>query len=313
MAASVTVDQTIGFVRPFLRWANLKVGTGNEPALSAANLILQTIVGPPFVWPWNRVSTSFLTTPGVQDYNASLAAFGFLETATVQMAGVITSVTVTSNVAVFTCNNNFASLLNGPSGAPNVTTSGCTTSALNGTFSLVSATPTTFTLNITTGNVTESESGAQAVCGPIYPLEIKWGGGTEATEQDRPSFIYTQSTNESGVSLTFRTLPISDTTYQIKLNYQQAPTPFAATSNTWGIPDQLQYIYTYFFLALMLDYFDDPKGSKYRQLAVASLLARQSGLSETDRNLFIGNWLPLLSEEMSAQMSTQQGSQARGV
>jgi hypothetical protein len=63
----------------------------------------------------------------------------------------------------------------------------------------------------------------------------------------------------------------------------------------------------------MLDYFDDPRAARYRQLAVASLLSRADGLDLTARNMFIGNWLDLIREETSSEESTQQGSQARGL
>jgi hypothetical protein len=53
-----------------------------EPAISSATLILQTILGPPFAWPFNRGFFSFATTD--QDYALALADFGFLEGGTVQ-------------------------------------------------------------------------------------------------------------------------------------------------------------------------------------------------------------------------------------
>src|SRR5579859_5026179 len=237
MAATITLNQTINFAQPFLDWANLAIGTASEPALTAANMALQTIVGPPFVWPWNRSTVNFLTTQGVQDYNASISDFGWLESVSIQAAAVITSVTVTSNVATFTAINNFSAIPNTNGGAgATITISGCATSALNGTFTLVSATATQFVVNITTGNVTESESGAKAVAGPIMPLEVKWGSQGEAIEQDRPSFISTQKSDESGTTFTFRLLPVPDSTYQIIITYQQVPSLFTSTSQPWGIP-----------------------------------------------------------------------------
>lgn len=312
MAATITVQNSIDFAKTFLNWASLTIGVNNEPTLSAVNLTLQTIVGPPFRWPWNRTSVSFISTQGIQDYNVALTNFGFLETASVQYAGVITSVTITGNVAVFTAVNNFSALPNGGQNV-NVLISGCTTTALNGTFPLVGATATTFTVNITTPNNTESESGALALAGPIMPLEIKWGSLSAAIEQDRPTFVSVESSDESGVAFSFRLMPSPDTCYQVILTYQEAPVLITDIGNTWGIPDQLQYIYTYFYLFMMFDYFDDPRAARYRQLAVSSLLARQSGLSATDRNLFIGNWLPLLQEETDATLGTQQATQARGL
>lgn len=312
MAASITVQNTIDYIRAFLNWANLTIGNNNEPAMSAANLTLQTITGPPFRWIWNRTTVSFLATQGIQDYNVFLPSFGYLETASVQLAGIITSVTITANVAVFTAINDFASLLGGPPGTT-VTTSGCTTPALNGTFVLMSATPTTFTVALTHGNLTEAESGAIALAGPIKPLEIKWGSMSAATEQDRPTFISVQDSDESGINFQFRVLPVPNATYQVILSYQESAPQLTNPSNTWGVPDQLEYIYTFFMMYFMFEYYDDPRSSRYRQLAVASLLARQSGLSATDRNLFLGNFLPLMQETENAQSESQQGNQARGL
>jgi len=313
MAASITVLDTIAWAKPFVNWANLAIGDNQEPAMSSANLALQTIEGPPFVWPWNRNSGQIITTQGVQDYNSSIPTFGWLETASIQPAAVITGAALTNNVITYDAINNFQALLNNPKPFTVIVT-GCTT----GTFNVVratitSASPTQFTVKLTNPDILhETESGALAVAGIIYPLELKWGSLTEATEQDRPSFISVQDTTESGVSAVFRLLPVPDQTYQLNLTYQNAPQQITDLGWTWGIPDQFQYIYSYFFLFLILDYFDDPRAARYRQLAVSSLLARQSGLSEMDRNLFIGNWLPLVAEEQAKQQSTTQGAEARG-
>src|SRR5215469_16243690 len=100
MPATKTLQNSIDWIKPFLNWANVTIGTNSEPAVTSANQALQTIVGPPFVWPWNRAYANFITTPGTQDYNAALSQYGFLEAATIELCGVITSVPVTSTVAV---------------------------------------------------------------------------------------------------------------------------------------------------------------------------------------------------------------------
>lgn len=312
MAATITIQNTIDLTKPYLNWANLAIGTNNEPAFSAANLILQTIVGPPFVWPWNRSSVNFQTVQGQQDYTMSITNFGFIEAVNLQMCGVITSVVANGTIAVFQCVNNFAGGSIDGGFPAKVGITGCTTSGLNGTQTMTAATPTSFTIT-TTVNVTEAESGALALAGKIFPIENKWGAITGASEQARPQFISTQLSNESGVSFTLRLLPVPDTTYQVTVIYQLSPTPFTALSNTWGIPDQLQYIYSYFFMFLMMDYFDDPRAARYRQLAVASLLSRADGLEASDRNLFLGNWLDLMREEQETTEKSSQGTQARGL
>ncbi len=312
MAATKTVTDSINWIKPFLNWANLTIGVNQEPALTSANLTLQTIVGPPFIWPWNRNNTFFLTTVGQQDYSVALSNFGFLESASIELCGTITSVTVLLDVATFQAINGFSTLPNGGEGQI-VTTTGCTTSALNGSFPIISATPTSFTVAIVTSNITESESGALAVAGPSTEVELKWGALPEDRALDKPGFISTQMSDESGTTYVFRLMPVPENNYRVNLIYQESPTLLTDVSNTWGVPNQIQYIYNYFFAFFMFDYFDDPRASKYRQLAVASLLARQSGLSETDRNLFLGNWLPIMQEEISTQGSATQGTQAKGI
>jgi hypothetical protein len=110
-------------------------------------------------------------------------------------------------------------------------------------------------------------------------------------------------------------MPVPDQIYRVNLTYQKSPGAFSPSNltATWGIPDQLQYIYNYFFLFFVLDYFDDPRAARYRQLAVAALLGRQSGLSQTDKNLFLGNWLDILQEEQAKQSTTAQSVQAKGM
>ncbi len=312
MAATKSIQNSIDWVRPFLNWANLAIGVNQEPAFTSAQQALQTIVGPPFIWPWNRNNTVFYTTISQQDYSVYISNFVFLEAASIELCGFITSVTVVSNVATFQATNGFATLPNQGQGT-NVTITGCTTSAYNGTFPIVSATATSFTVNITTPDNVESEAGALAVAGPSTSVELKWGALSEDRALDKPGFISTQMSDESGVNFTFRLMPVPENYYRVNLIYQESPSLFTDISNLWGIPDQLQYIYNYFFAFFMFDYFDDPRAARYRQLAVASILARQSGLSLTDRNLFLGNWLPLMEEESAAAGKTQQGTQGRGL
>jgi hypothetical protein len=264
------------------------------------------------VWPWNRATANFLTTAGVQDYPIAISNFGWLEAVSCQQAGVITSVVANGTSAVYQCVNNFSALANGGSGTI-ATVSGCTTSGLNVKQTITSATATSFTTSLSGVTVTESESGAKALAGPIMPITTVWGALTDDNALGRPSSITTQSSDESGTTFNLRLLPAPNTAYQVNLIYQEAPTPITTLGTLWGIPDQLQYIYTYFFLFIMLDYFDDTRATRYRQLAIASLLARADGLEESDRNLFLGNWLPLMAQELSKSESTTQATQARGV
>lgn len=78
MPSTINLFQTLMWTLPHVRYQPLQI-SGQEPALGHANLVLQTILGPPFKWPWNRAPIYFTCSPGVQDYSVSLADFGFLE------------------------------------------------------------------------------------------------------------------------------------------------------------------------------------------------------------------------------------------
>lgn len=77
------------FSLPFLGYQPVNVSNG-EPAMQAANLTKQTMLGPPFSWPWNR-NNFFLNIPTVdgfgnpirplQDYEIQLTDYSFLEKA----------------------------------------------------------------------------------------------------------------------------------------------------------------------------------------------------------------------------------------
>lgn len=83
MASTLTILNSINFTRPILKMQPLDV-TGQEPALTGANLILQTILGPPFRWRFNRANFTFntvATTPPTTDYRLAVADLGWIEDA----------------------------------------------------------------------------------------------------------------------------------------------------------------------------------------------------------------------------------------
>lgn len=70
------------FALPFLGYQPVNISNG-EPAITAANLTKQTVLGPPFAWPWNRNYFQQDITGDSQDYFFPLPDFGFLERASV--------------------------------------------------------------------------------------------------------------------------------------------------------------------------------------------------------------------------------------
>jgi hypothetical protein len=82
--STITIQQTVTWAKSFCEQQPFSIN-GMEPALGSANLVLQTILGPPFTWPWNRKIISF-TTSDQDSSQVGLGDFGFLEGGTVQAA-----------------------------------------------------------------------------------------------------------------------------------------------------------------------------------------------------------------------------------
>jgi hypothetical protein len=58
----------------------MTAGTGQEPSVTNASMIRNTMMNPPFAWSWNRFEdSSVITTIGGQDYVLPLVNFGWLE------------------------------------------------------------------------------------------------------------------------------------------------------------------------------------------------------------------------------------------
>lgn len=79
------LQATLNWCLPHLGYQPLTIG-GLEPALSNANMVKQTILGPPFCWNWNRATLPIVCTLNIQDYVEALSDFGFIEKAWVQNA-----------------------------------------------------------------------------------------------------------------------------------------------------------------------------------------------------------------------------------
>lgn len=77
MANTITVRNTMNWCAAFLKQQPVLIN-GQEPALSSANLVLQTLLAPPLAWPFNRTSFTFVAA-GQDTTLAGLSDFSFLE------------------------------------------------------------------------------------------------------------------------------------------------------------------------------------------------------------------------------------------
>lgn len=80
MSSTLTIQNALNFVGPILKNQPLLV-SNQEPSLTIGNIVLQTILGPPFRWRFNRKEINFTITSSGTDYVQSVSTFGFIELA----------------------------------------------------------------------------------------------------------------------------------------------------------------------------------------------------------------------------------------
>lgn len=226
------------FSMPFLNYQPVNVSNG-EPAITAANLTKQTILGPPFKWPWNRgtfqVQLETTETAWGQDYLFQLPDFHFIEKL----------------------------WLTNPQGEQKEIT------------------------NIVSSLAEESS--------------IKRPSSAAMNLQD----------DQGNVTLRLNTLP--DMAYTISGYYQRAPILMSSLANTWSpVPDYLSYIYDWGFLGFVSLLTKDARAPIFLGKFASHLLGAQDGLSAQQRNIFLGNWLDVISAPQREQISVTQGAQGRG-
>ncbi len=168
---------------------------------------------------------------------------------------------------------------------------------------------------------------AYATFGFLEKAWLSWGSGasvkevTEVAEllsaesvQGRPDQQIAAQLDDGAGNITFRIKPAPDSaqTYSLQIVQQNAPALFTSLSGTWApIPDKLSYIYQYGFLGLLLAFNKDPRAQIYDSRFIAHLLGAQGGLSEMQKNIFLGNWLSTGLELQTMGQRAQMGVQGR--
>jgi hypothetical protein len=237
MSTTRNIAASALFSMPFIGYQPVNI-SNNEPAVSAANITKQTMLGPPFKWPWNRGTFHYDLSPTAtswgQDYLILLSDFHFIEKLWLtDPTGKVTEITVVQTLA------------------------------------------------------------------------------SEAVEKRPSSAAMNEIDTDGNVTLRLNTLP--DVAYGIDGSYQRAPVLMSSLANTWSpIPDHLSYIYDWGFLGFVSLLTKDARAPIFLGKFASHLLGAQDGLTATQRNIFLGNFLELLGQQGREQMTVQQGTQARG-
>lgn len=308
MATTVTIGQSVSYAQTYSGYRGLTVGVNSDPAITAANIVLQTIIGQPFIFNWNRGSVPLTTAVGTQDYATAAATFGFIEKASYKIpSATITNTVATGGVATYTATNTFRQ-------GDLVTVAGSTNGG--GVFNITSlpiqsATSSQFTvlLNQTVGTAADTGTAVVGTTTEISEILSVIGTGSELGS---PAKISAQIDDNAG-NITFRLLPIPDRVYTVEVIFQKrVPALITATGNTWApIPDHYSYIYQWGFLALMMAYNNDGRWLQASQKFVSSLLGVAEGLEESEKNIFQAAWLNTMAEQQATNLKTSQGVQER--
>ena len=234
MACTLNLQNAINFATPYLKNQPLQV-SNQEPALTAANVVLGMMLGPPMRWRQNRNEVNFpITAAGGTDYLQALALLGWIETQWVLDA-------------------------NGNS------------------FPLIGA--VSLPVNLTPG---------------------------------RPEKLAPQFDDNAG-NITFRLDKKPDQNYTVYIDYQQkAPLMTSAASEWAPVPDEFQYIFQYGFLCLMCLLVNDARFPIFESYFIARLLGAQDGLTEQERNIFLGNWMSTVQTIARSQGAVNSGVAGRG-
>jgi hypothetical protein len=76
MPSTITIQMTINWELGLLEQQPVLIN-GLDPAISAAQLVLETVLGAPFSWPWNRGIITY--SSAAQDNTLAVPNFGFCE------------------------------------------------------------------------------------------------------------------------------------------------------------------------------------------------------------------------------------------
>src|SRR5579863_6144948 len=90
MASTKQIQDSMNWSQQYLYSQPLALGAANEPAITIANVVQQTMLGPPFVWRQNRgqLAAPIALVQGQQDYVTAIPTLGFVEKAYLIVNGV---------------------------------------------------------------------------------------------------------------------------------------------------------------------------------------------------------------------------------
>lgn len=313
-----TLTQSINWAQPYIEYVPLNVGTAWEPALSVATMVRNTILNPPFTWPFNRNEyTSLSLVQGTQDYSAPITDFAYLEKVSLlNVDGFGYELDDVYNTNIL----GVPSLTNGQ-GQPNSCAVRYYIPSTSVSLRFLSVPEQAYTSILTYQKLPlpftyfnlESVSVISTIVYYTYQSTQVVGANDELAGQ----YILVDGFTNAGNNGTF--LCVSSTANYLILTNPNAidevnTTAYAINESWYPIPDSYMEIYNNLFLAEMMATADDNREQLYRQRGVAALLSKAQGLTQLQVNAFLAQWSARGSmQELAKQIATQMGAQSRGI
>lgn len=287
-----TVQNSITWAQYFVGNRPLALAGGTEPALTAANIVTQTILQPPFTWRWNRNEVQFLSVDPQGWLPATPYSLGYK---IVDPFGHMQTVTT-----------------NGVTGATQPAWAfGLDQTTADGTVVWTSSLVSDYSIPVDDFGYIERAYITAARGTPIVTEItnlselITSDAGTGQTHTIAPVL------DDGEGNITFRLMPgMPDQLYYVNIVYQKQPALLTALANPWSIPDRYGSVYNNGFLGMIYLFADDARSAFILQRFAASLIALSEGLSEQQKNAFLEQWdlTTILTRQMS---KSNQGVSAR--
>lgn len=116
-----------------------------------------------------------------------------------------------------------------------------------------------------------------------------------------PTKISAQMDDDAG-NITFRLSPAPDQPYVVTVMSQNAAPTFSATTQSWApLPDYMSYLYNTGFQAKTYEYLADPRFQTIMQQFLQMVVSANTGLSESQKNIFLSDRINTTREQMSIQ------------
>ena len=300
MPITNTLQRSINYALISARGAPLTnvLNIANEPALTIGDYVRQFILGPPFAWRWNRSFTAFIAQPGVDSfsltnwsptanvskYTITIDSNGFQQQVTIAGATGLVPPTWNANVNGLTVDNSVTWVNQGMPAA------GITPIQPLGWL---------------------EKAVAIAADNSAYELEIALDLAREP-RQNQPFKISPWLDDGNGV-YTFRLMPSPEQQYTVYLTQQNAAPNFVTLGDFWDpVPDYLSYLYNQGILAKTFEYMNRDGYLAETQLFLRQVIAANSGLTDSQVNIFLSERIATARQGQSALGEAQTSRQARG-